>query len=132
MRGKEIDQLIERMRINVPSSIRESEQTLAERDRILADAHTEAERIVVEAQQRARELISERSLLDAANRERDRIVRDGMNEAHRRVEEANLYAIGALNELREHLKSLSAQVDNGINVMESHTEKAKPSVPVVD
>ena len=37
------------MRITVPSSIRESERTLAERDRILAEAKAAADEIVEDA-----------------------------------------------------------------------------------
>ena len=66
VRGREVDQLIERMRINVPSSIRESERTLAERDRILAEAKAEANRIVEEAKRQAIDMMSERGLLDSA------------------------------------------------------------------
>ena len=39
----EFGKMLERMRITVPSSIKESERTLAERDAILAEAHQEAE-----------------------------------------------------------------------------------------
>ena len=55
------------MRINVPSSIRESERTVAERDRIIAAANTEAERIVQQARQDAIDILSERSLVTTAH-----------------------------------------------------------------
>ena len=41
----EFGQLLEHLRINVPSSIRESERMLAERDKILSEARSEALRM---------------------------------------------------------------------------------------
>ena len=77
IRTRDFEQLIERMRINVPSSIRESERTLAERDRIIAEAKSEAERTIQQAKQEAMEIISERSLITTAQQEAGRIVDEG-------------------------------------------------------
>jgi cell division septum initiation protein DivIVA len=128
VRGREADQLIERMRINVPSSIRESERTLAERDRILAEAKAEADRIVDEARRQAVELVSERALLDTARQEMQRIIEEGQADAQRRVEEADRYAVGVLRSLQDELRMITQQVDNGIKVMEEETGNAKENV----
>jgi hypothetical protein len=121
VRGREVDQLIERMRINVPSSIRESERTVAERDRILAEAKAEADRIVEDAHRQAMDMISERALLDTARQEMQRIIDEGQTDARRRVEEADRYTVGALRELQDHLGALTQQVDNGIEMMAGQT-----------
>jgi len=117
VRAREVAQLIERMRINVPSSIRESERTLAERDRIIADAEAEAERIVEEARARAMEMVSERALLDTARAEAERIVEEGKAMARRRADEADQYAVQTLRVLQEQLELVMRQVENGIEVM---------------
>ena len=117
VRAREVAQLIERMRINVPSSIRESERTLAERDRIVADAKAEANRIVDEARARAMEIVSERALLDTARAEAQRIVDESKEIARRRAEEADQYAVQTLRALQEQLEVVARQVDNGIQVM---------------
>ena len=49
--ASEVGQLLERLRISVPSSIMESERTLQERDRILSEAESEAKRIIAQARQ---------------------------------------------------------------------------------
>lgn len=121
VRGQEVDQLLERMRINVPSSIRESERTLAERDRILAEAKAAADQIVEDARRQAMEIVSERGLLDAARQETQRIVERGRADAQRRVEEADRYTVGALRSLQEQLHALSQQVDNGLMMMEGRS-----------
>lgn len=122
VRGREVAQLIERMRINVPSSIRESERTLAERDRILANAKTEAERILEETRAQAMEMVSERSLLDTARAESQRIVEESKELARRRSEEADQYAIQTLVALQEQLQAVMRQVENGIQIMSEQGE----------
>lgn len=129
VRGREVDQLIERMRINVPSSIRESERTLAERDRILAEAKAQADRIVEEAKRQAIEMVSERALLDTARQEMQRIIDEGQVDALRRVDEADKYAVGVLLGLQDELQKLTQQVDNGIMVMGGKTEGDKSDAP---
>ena len=81
------------MRINVPSSIRESERTVAERDRIIAAANNEAERIVQQARQEAMDILSERSLVTTAHQEAGRIVDEGKEIARQLIREADRYAV---------------------------------------
>jgi len=122
VRGREVAQLIERMRINVPSSIRESERTLAERDRILADAKAEAERILEQARTQAMEMVSERSLLDTARAESQRIIEESKELARHRSEEADQYALQTLVALQDQLEAVLRQVENGIQIMSEQDE----------
>lgn len=115
--ANEVIQLIERMRINVPSSIMESERTLAERDRILADAHAEYERIIQQARQRALEVMSDDALVHAARQEAERILAESRAASHRRAEEADRYAIGVLEDLAQKLQVITKQVENGVQLM---------------
>ena len=116
----EFARLIEHMRISVPSSIRESERTLADRDAILADAEAEAEQILQQAHERVREMLSENSLIQAAQREADRIVANGQAEASRHAQSADVYATQVLEELAEKLRVISQQVDNGIRMLQEN------------
>ena len=122
----EFAQLLERMRINVPSSIRESERTLAERDAILAEAHGEAERILAEAQEQAREMLSRESLMLAAQHEADRIVDESRASASRRIEEADRYATKVLEDLAQKLAVISQQVNNGILLLQADETLGTP------
>ncbi len=106
------------MRINVPSSIRESERTVAERDHILAEAKGEAERIVQQAKQQAMEMLSERALVATAQHEAERIVEESKEIARRRAEEADIYAIQVLQDLSQRLQTFVQQVENGILLMQ--------------
>lgn len=127
MDAGELTQLLERLRISVPSSIRDSERTLAERDRILADARAEATRTVAEAKQQAMEIVSQQALVVTARQEADRIVAEGKRLARQRAEEADRYAVDVLRELSQRLQGIMQQVNNGIDVM-STGDPAEPPV----
>lgn len=118
VRARDVEQLLERMRITVPSSIRESERTLAERDRIMNEARAEADRIIQQARQQAMEMLSEKSLIATAQAEADRIIVEGKDIARRRTEEADNYAVQVLQDLAARLQSISQQVSNGIELMQ--------------
>ena len=117
----EFGQLLERMRINVPSSIRDSERTVAERDAIIAEAHSEAERIIEQSKQRAGDMLSKESLMIAAHGEAERIIEESRNVATQRIDEADRYATDVLQELAAKLEVISQQVDNGIRMMQDNT-----------
>jgi hypothetical protein len=118
--ANEAAHLLERMRINVPSAIMESERTLSERDLILQDARTEAERILQQARQRVAELLSDQAVVVAAQQEADRIIEAGQLGARRRAEEADQYAMQVLEELAQKLQTITKQIDNGVQVMKTN------------
>jgi len=128
----EFNQLIERMRISVPSSIRESERTLAERDHILAAAHAEAERIVQRAKQQAAEMVHEESIVHLARQEADRIVADSHRQAQERAAEADQYAAQVLQDLAARLQAISQQVDNGLQMMQQQMNGEDRPAPASD
>ena len=122
--AEEFGKLLERIRISVPSSIRESERTLAERDNILASARAEAERIVQQARQHAMDLAREETIVAMAQQESARILEESHRLAQERVSEADEYATHVLRDLSKKLKSITRQVDNGIEIMEVRPEPA--------
>lgn len=115
--AEEFAQMLDRMRISVPSSVRESERTLAERDRILAEAKAEAEAIVSEAKARASAMLKDNEVIAIANREADQIIQQGRKNAAAQMEEADAYAVQVLQDLSSRLSNISQQVQNGIGVL---------------
>ena len=130
---KEFKQLIDRLRVNVPSAIVEGERTLRERDRILRDAEAEAMHMAEQAQQRVHELLDNDTLVMAARREAERIVDNAQETARQRRDEADRYAMRVLQELAEKLGIIGKQVDNGIDLLRQNLElepmTPAPSVP---
>ena len=114
--------MLELLRVNVPSSIMESERTLQERDRILAAGEAEAIRLVEQARRRATDLLSNDALTVAARQEADRIVENAHTLASQRRDEADRYATRVLEELAEKLGIITKQVDNGLELLRQNLE----------
>lgn len=129
--AEEFAQLLEHLRINLPSSIRESERLLAERDRVLAEAESRAHQLVTAAEAQARELLSDNALIQAANNEAERIIYESKLMAKQRTHEADAYATDVLQQLADRLGVISQQVDNGLRMMraasDSSAEKQAPA-----
>jgi cell division septum initiation protein DivIVA len=115
-------QVIERLRVNVPSSIIESERMLQERDRILEAAEAEAVRMVEQAKRHAQEILSNDALVSAARQEAERIIMDSQRAAQQRRDEADRYAARVLEELAEKLGIISKQVENGLELLRQNLE----------
>jgi vacuolar-type H+-ATPase subunit H len=127
--ANEFMQLLERMRINVPSSIMEGERTLAERDRIIDTAQHEADQLLQQARQRAAELLSDQSIVVAARQEADRLMEDARAVARRRAEEADQYAVKVLEDLAQKLQTINRQVENGVQIMKHNRLSATAEAP---
>ena len=132
----EFGQLLEHLRINVPSSIRESERMLAERDAILADARAEAAQIVAKAQGQAREILSDNALLQAAQLEANNVMEESRLIARQRTMEADHYATNVLEQLADKLDVISQQVNNGLRMMKenalTHADEDLQDAPTPD
>lgn len=115
--AEEFAGLLEHLRINLPSSIRESERLLAERDRILADAEERANAMIDAAERQVRELLSDNALIEAANAEAENIIYKSKLMAQQRTHEADEYATDVLQQLANRLNVISQQVDNGLRMM---------------
>ncbi len=115
-------QVIERLRVNVPSSIIESERMLQERDRILEAAEAEAARMVEQAKRHVQEILSSDALVAAARQEAERIIMDSQRAAQQRRDEADRYAARVLEELAEKLGVISKQVDNGLELLRQNLD----------
>lgn len=127
--AEEFSQMLERMRISVPSSIRESERTLIERDNILAQARAEADKIIQDASDLAANMLSDNSLVILAHQEAQRIIEDGHEVARQRSGEADVYATQVLQDLHEKLLMISGQVENGVSVMLQNQQQYTPPAP---
>ncbi len=93
---------------------------LAERDAILAEAQAQAERIVEQAGEKAREMLTDNALVVAAQREAERILEESRVVGQQRVDEADYYATSVLQDLAAKLSVISQQVDNGIRMLQNN------------
>lgn len=133
--GEDCLRLIDQMRISVPSSIKESERMVAERDRILDDARAEADSIIEQARQHALEMIKHDYVTQEAQREADHIRAQSQEEAERIIArsrdhanalivDAEDYTVEMLQRLVGQLSGVLQQAKNGIQAIEESRQDA--------
>lgn len=114
-------EIIDQMRISVPEEIEKAARIMAQRDRILAEAHEEAARIVQEHRRKAEQMLNQDSAVHAANARADQIKEQARQEAGRITAEADAYVMSILGSLEQRLVRDLGEVRNGINVLQQQT-----------
>ena len=107
--------IVDQLRITVPDEIKRANRIESEKERILAQAHEEAERIRELAKQEASELVNREVITSAAQQRADHILERARRDAQTLRQEADLYVISELNKLEEDLLRSLAVVRNGLH-----------------
>ncbi|MBN1371724.1 MAG: hypothetical protein JW987_07260 [Anaerolineaceae bacterium] len=103
--------IIDQMRVSIPEEIKKAQQTLAQKDRILAQAQEEANRIVTLAREKSDALLERDGQVAEAKARADQIVEGGQREADE-------YALGTLTDLEKEVERILSQVRNGIRTLQ--------------
>ena len=123
--------IIDQMRVSIPEEIRQARRVNDEKDRILDQAHEEAERTVTTAQEQAAFLLEEKGLTRQAQTQADAILAGARERADKHMAEADAYCIGVLTGLEEELARLLTTAHNGVERLRAgQTEpKGEPGGP---
>lgn len=128
-------ELIDQMRISIPEEIEKSARILSQRDRILAEAHEEAGRVVQQHREKAELMLDQDATVQAAGARAEQIKEQARREAARITDEADQYVMQMLSRLEEQLNRNLGEVRNGIMVLQEpeHTAAAPvaPASPPV-
>ncbi|MBP6017092.1 MAG: hypothetical protein KA586_10260 [Candidatus Promineofilum sp.] len=111
--------LLDQMRVAVPEEIRRANRIEAEKDRILAQAKEEAERIRDLARQEAGELVKRDAIVNAAQHRAENIVERARRDSEALRQDADVYIIDVLNRLEEDLTRTLKVVQNGMQKVEA-------------
>jgi hypothetical protein len=106
--------LIDQMRVAIPEEVKKSQQVLAQRDRILAQAQEEANRTLAIAREKSEQLIERDVVAQSAQARADQIVAQIAADADIQRQEADKYVIKTLQKLEMELERYLNQVRNGI------------------
>ncbi len=117
-------ELIDQMRVCIPDEIKKSQQLLAQRDRILAQAQEESNRTVQLAREKTEQLVDQNSIVQAAQVRAEQIINQGRQEAENFRRDADDYQLESLTKMELEIERLLNQVRNGISVIQS--EKGRP------
>ncbi len=121
--------LIDQMRLAVPEEIKQSQQIINQKDRILAQAQEEATRTINLAREKSVEMVERDGIVEAARVKADQLIKRSDEQSKMMKRDADEYSIETLKELRNELAKILNQVTNGINALEGESipseEKSK-------
>lgn len=118
--------LIDQMRVTIPEEIKKSQQLLAQRDRILAQAQEEASRTIALAREKAEKIVAEDHISAAAKTKAEEIIAQAQLESEKTRLEADEYVLQTLANLDEELTRVATQVKNGILALNSTKSQISP------
>ena len=107
--------LVDQMRVAVPEEVKRANRIEGEKDRILAQANEEADRIRELARQEAGELVSRDSISVSSQQRADLIIERARREADILRQDADVYVADVLSKLEEDLLRSLAVVRNGLH-----------------
>ena len=111
--------ILDQMRVAMPTEIKEARRVIAERDHILAQAREETERIVRAAEQRAAQLVEEHAVVRSAEVRANEIEEQAEQDAINIREEADGYAETVLTRVQERLEQALTNVRAGLRELET-------------
>ncbi|MEO0561539.1 MAG: hypothetical protein AAF125_05475 [Chloroflexota bacterium] len=120
-------EIIDQMRISIPEEIEKAARILAQRDRVLSQAHEEAARIVQNARDKGDKLIENDVNVQAARNHAANIVEQARQDAEQVTREADAYALRVFNTLKNRLEKVVDDVEMSIDVIQQTAPQ--PSEP---
>lgn len=129
----ELLNILDQLRTAIPKEVKQAERILLERERTIADAEEEAERILQGGRERADLLAADHEVIRRAEAQAQTII----ERAHRNAEalrlEADEYARGVLLDLESQLGTLGTQLSNLTGIVQRGLDKlSQPKAPPMD
>lgn len=116
--------VLDLMRTTVPEEIKQARRINQEREKILAQAQTEANRMVAQAQERVQRLIADDNISVAAEERARDIIDNARRDAEEIRREADQYALDLLDRLDAEVRRIGGSVRNAIGALSAHSSSA--------
>ncbi|HUS94353.1 MAG TPA: hypothetical protein VMZ24_04175 [Patescibacteria group bacterium] len=114
--------IVDQLRVSIPEEVKRANRVEAEKERILAQAKEEANRIRELAKQEASELVRRDSIMGSAQQRSETILERARREAEIMRAESDAYALTVLAKLEEDLLRSLSVVRNGMHKLEIEQE----------
>ncbi|MCZ6529542.1 MAG: hypothetical protein O6949_04305 [Chloroflexi bacterium] len=124
-------EIIDQMRISIPDEVKKSQQVLAQRDRVMAQAQEEANRTLNLAKRRGEESLSRDSVVEAAQERAEKILDQARADSEAMRSEADEYSVESLAALEDELNRLINQTRNGIAKLNAERQRIMESPELV-
>ncbi len=118
-------EIVDQMRASIPTEIKEARRTEAERQRILARAQEEADRLVNMAKEKIMAAVDDHQIIEAAKSHAKETIVHAEKEAWKLKVESHNYVSENLSDLEEALLKLLTTVRNGMR----HMQQNPPPLP---
>ncbi len=118
--------IIDQMRVSVPEEVKRANRIEAEKDRILAQAQEEADRIRSLAKQEAVELVNRDTVSVSAQQRADNILERARRDAEALRQDADAYVVEVLSRLEDELLRSLSVVRNGLLKVDTEQEASAP------
>lgn len=115
--------LIDQMRVAIPEEMKNAQQLIAQRDRILAQAQEEANRTLVLAREKGEQLLERDSIVQNAQSYAEQRATDIIADADQTRRDADHYVIETLTHLELELERYLNQVRNGIRTVQETSQE---------
>jgi hypothetical protein len=112
-------EILDQMRVAMPTEIKEARRVIAEREHVLAEAREESDRIVRGAEHRANRLIDDHAVVRAAQVRANEIEEQAERDAISTREAADQYAGTLLTRVQERLEQALSNVRAGLRELET-------------
>ena len=115
----EVMDLVDQLRFNLPEEIKQANWTVQEQQRLIAEAHGEATRIMARANERAESAVTDHEVLRRAERQSQQTLREAQARSDQIIREAEAYALEQLQQLESHLGRTLATVKRGVEALQA-------------
>jgi hypothetical protein len=115
--------IIDQMRVAIPDEVKKSQQVLAQKDRVIAQAKEEADRTLSIAKEKSDKLTDRDSIVQDAKKKATQIEAEAEVRAKTAQAEADDYVAETLTNLEIALERVLNQVRNGIYVLKEEQRK---------
>jgi len=121
---REVLDVLDLMRTAIPDEIKQARRINQERDKVLAQAQTEANRLVTQAQERVERMVTEDNVRVMAEERAHEVVTQARNDASDIRDDADHYVMDMLHRLDAELKRVHGSVQNAMDAMEAREPAA--------
>jgi hypothetical protein len=121
--------IIDQMRVAIPQEVKKSQQVLAQRDRVMAQAKEEADRTLNIAKEKSEKLSERDTIVQDARKKANQIEAEAEMKADKTQAGADEYVGETLTNLEIALERVLNQVRNGIYILEEDTMRAIDTPP---
>ena len=120
--------IIDQMRVSIPDEIKKAQQLSSQRDRVLAQAQEEANRTIMLAREKGKQIIEQNEIVISAQKIADQIIEQAKLEAGDIKKNADDYSLEALTKLEIEMERVLNQIHNGIRALRLAEQPPSPDL----